>query len=217
MGESFPDLMLGFGFHKGAWLKLPLSTTNVLDEFPPVRRRDGWNLSGYRQRGGCPSTFGIIVYLQRHTYYVVSVRMMSRLYVLIAAVSMAVSILAVPAAGSSDSNPPVAGQPSCVSNETSTTGARAFLTPGAPLREDPAFNVDDPDAEDNPLELIRFPDEAGLWDAVGVVSLRSPDRNDGTRRSQTRSFGSTAVCSTATQMRSNSSTGWVGTATGFRW
>jgi hypothetical protein len=42
-----------------------------------------------------------------------------------------------------------------------------------PLEEDPAFNSDDPDAESSPLELIRFPDEAGLWDAVGFVSAES--------------------------------------------
>ena len=97
----------------------------------------------------------------------------SRQLVLIAAVSMAVAVLAVPAAGSDDSSPPFAAQGSCVSNVTSPTGARAFLTPGAPLDEDPAFNIEDPDAEDNPLELIRFPDEAGLWDAAGLVSPES--------------------------------------------
>ncbi len=82
-------------------------------------------------------------------------------------------MLAVPASGSTDSSPPVIAGGPCVSDVTSPTGARAFLTPGAPLDEDPAFNNDDPDAEDNPLELIRFPDEAGLWDAVGFVSAES--------------------------------------------
>jgi hypothetical protein len=44
------------------------------------------------------------------------------------------------------------------------------LTPGAPLAQDVAFNIDDPDALENPLELIRFPDEASLWDSAGFAS-----------------------------------------------
>ncbi|MEE8456860.1 MAG: DUF4214 domain-containing protein [Acidimicrobiia bacterium] len=100
-------------------------------------------------------------------------RAMSRLLILVAALSTAAAILAVPAAGSSDSGSSVTAQAPCVSSLTSPTGARAFLTPGAPLDEDPAFNYDDPDARGNPLELIRFPDEAGLWDAAGVMSAES--------------------------------------------
>lgn len=100
-------------------------------------------------------------------------RAMARLLILVAALSTAAAILAVPAAGSSDSGPSMTAQAPCVSSLTSPTGARAFLTPGAPLDEDPAFNHDDPDARGNPLELIRFPDEAGLWDAAGVMSAES--------------------------------------------
>jgi len=100
-------------------------------------------------------------------------RAMPRLLVLVVALSAAAAILAVPASGSTDSSPPVIARAQCVSDVTSPTGARAFLTPGVPLDEDPAFNKDDPDAEDNPLELIRFPDEAGLWDAAGFVSAES--------------------------------------------
>jgi hypothetical protein len=100
-------------------------------------------------------------------------RAMPRLLVLVATLATAAAMLAVPASGSTDSSPPVIAGGPCVSGVTSPTGARAFLTPGAPLDEDPAFNNDDPDAEDNPLELIRFPDEAGLWDAVGFVSAES--------------------------------------------
>ncbi len=100
-------------------------------------------------------------------------RSMPRLLVLVAAMPVALATLAVPASGSTDSSPTVATQGPCVSNVTSPTGVRAFLTPGVPLEEDPAFNSDDPDAESSPLELIRFPDEAGLWDAVGFVSAES--------------------------------------------
>lgn len=45
------------------------------------------------------------------------------------------------------------------------------VTPGAPVAEDVAYNLDDPDAEDSPLELIRFPDETALWLSAGGGSL----------------------------------------------
>ena len=43
---------------------------------------------------------------------------------------------------------------SCVVVDGGVTGTRASLTPGAPVAEDAAFNRDDPDAEQSPLELI---------------------------------------------------------------
>jgi hypothetical protein len=51
----------------------------------------------------------------------------------------------------------------CVVAPGGADAVRAALTPGSPIAEDVAFNRDDPDAEDAPLELIRFPDETALW------------------------------------------------------
>lgn len=99
-------------------------------------------------------------------------RFMPRLLVLGAATAMAVSVLAVPATAASESDQSIGTTISCTS-QSAATGVRALLTPGTPLVEDQAFNTDDPDAADNPLELIRFPDEAGLWEAAGLVSAGS--------------------------------------------
>lgn len=97
-------------------------------------------------------------------------RLVSRLIVLAAATSVALATFAVPAFGASDSTSSIVTQGTCTTGQSNASGVRAFLTPGAPLAQDPAFNTDDPDAADNPLELIRFPDEASLWDAVGLSS-----------------------------------------------
>jgi len=100
-------------------------------------------------------------------------RLVPQLLFLVAVMTIAVATVVAPAAASTDSDATVETATACVTNETPVTGVRAFLTPGTPLGEDPAFNSDDPDAEDNPLELIRFPDEAGLWDEAGLISGES--------------------------------------------
>lgn len=100
-------------------------------------------------------------------------RLMPRLLVLAATASVAVAGFAVPALAASDSGTSRASVGSCGNDQPAASGVRAILTPGAPLVEDAAFNTDDPDAAENPLALIRFPDEAGLWDAAGFVSAES--------------------------------------------
>lgn len=98
---------------------------------------------------------------------------MPRLLVLGATSAMALSVLAMPATAASESGQTTETETSCTTTQSAATGVRAILTPGTPLAEDQAFNTDDPDAVNNPLELIRFPDEAGLWDAAGFVSADS--------------------------------------------
>lgn len=46
--------------------------------------------------------------------------------------------------------------------------ARASIAPFSFAARDLAFNPDDPDAEDAPIESIVYPDEAGLWSAAGI-------------------------------------------------
>ncbi len=91
-----------------------------------------------------------------------------RTTVLFAAVAMAVAGLALPAAAEgSVATSPDSGM-ACVTGASAAYGIRAFLTPTAPLVEDVAFNYEDPDAEANPLELIRYPDEPAVWIAHGI-------------------------------------------------
>lgn len=85
---------------------------------------------------------------------------------LTAAAAMAVAGLAVPAAASTLSEVPEVDP--CLVDPADATGVRTFLTPAVPVAEDAAFNLEDPDAEESPLELIRFPDEVGLWAATGA-------------------------------------------------
>lgn len=98
---------------------------------------------------------------------------MKRLIVLSAAASMIVSGFAVPALAAPDSDDAVTGSGSCLSSDDSATGVRTFVMPGLDVAEDAAFNLEDPDAENAPLELIRFPDEAALWDSAGFLSAGS--------------------------------------------
>lgn len=56
----------------------------------------------------------------------------------------------------------------CVTEAGSVNAVRALLTPAGAMEEDRAFNHDDPDAEDNPLALIRFPGETALWVSARV-------------------------------------------------
>lgn len=76
-------------------------------------------------------------------------------------------VVAVPASASTDGEIGE-GQRACVAAGGSANAVRAHLTPGAPVAEDVAFNREDPDADDSPLDLIRFPDEAAVWIASGV-------------------------------------------------
>jgi hypothetical protein len=103
-------------------------------------------------------------------------RLLPRFLVLVATVSVATGMLALPAFGSSpalgspDSDPGSETHGSCTSEQSTVDNLGSFLTPGVSRAEDVAFNLEDPDAEESPLELIRFPDEAGLWDSAGFVS-----------------------------------------------
>ena len=83
----------------------------------------------------------------------------ARIALLAAVVTTSVASLAVPVMAAS----PETEGTECVVNDGAFNAVRASLTPSAGLVEDVAFNHDDPDAEDNPLALIRFPDETALW------------------------------------------------------
>lgn len=91
----------------------------------------------------------------------------TRILVTLAAATIAVAGLAIPAAGSTDTGN--GGDDACTAEGGEVTAVRAFLTPTAPIAEDVAYNLDDPDAEDSPLELIRFPDESALWLSSGTA------------------------------------------------
>ena len=103
-------------------------------------------------------------------------RSLPRFLILVATASVAIGMLALPALGSSpvlgssdsDKGSPIQG--TCALERAAVNDLRSFLTPGVSRGEDAAFNLEDPDAEEYPLELIRFPDEAGLWDSAGFVS-----------------------------------------------
>lgn len=92
----------------------------------------------------------------------------TRILVTFAVATIAVAGLAIPAAASTDTAD-TSGD-SCMAVGGEVTAVRAFLTPVAPIAEDVAYNVDDPDAEDSPLELIRFPDESALWQSSGTAN-----------------------------------------------
>jgi hypothetical protein len=92
------------------------------------------------------------------------------LFLLVTTTLVAVGMLAAPAIAESDSDAGDSTPGNCDLEGGSSRGVSAYLTPGVPLGEDAAFNREDPDAEEYPLELIRFPDEAGLWDSAGFVS-----------------------------------------------
>ncbi len=63
----------------------------------------------------------------------------------------------------------------CIVAGSEANAQRAILTPVAPIAEDVAYNLDDPDASDAPLELIRFPDENSLWiEALGPILAGTP-------------------------------------------
>jgi hypothetical protein len=89
----------------------------------------------------------------------------SRLSVFVTTIT-AVAMLVVPVSASTGASGESQGS-GCVVN-SAATGVRTSLTPGDTVGEDAAFNRDDPDAVDSPLELIRFPDEAALWAATGA-------------------------------------------------
>lgn len=86
-----------------------------------------------------------------------------RIVLMAAALASAIVGFAVPASASSHK----AGD-ACIVSHSPVTAVRASLTPSVSIEEDRAFNHDDPDAEDNPLALIRFPDEAALWISARV-------------------------------------------------
>jgi len=71
------------------------------------------------------------------------------------------------------------------------TGQRALLTPAGGLAQDAAFFPEDPDADDAPLEGIRFPDEAGLWAATAVVDAAAVSRSVQLARDSRLSLGLT--------------------------
>ena len=85
--------------------------------------------------------------------------MLRRTVLFVVALTTAAVGFAVPAIGQSSA--PVGD--ACVSASGVVNAERARLTPSGMIEEDVAFNHDDPDAEDNPLALIRYPDEPALW------------------------------------------------------
>jgi lipoprotein-anchoring transpeptidase ErfK/SrfK len=91
--------------------------------------------------------------------------MFRRALVVVAALSTAVVGFAMPATASSHD--------SCVVESGEFNAIRASLMPTTMIEEDVAYNHDDPDAEDNPLALIRFPDETALWISARVASSDS--------------------------------------------
>ena len=95
----------------------------------------------------------------------------TRYLVTLAAATIAVAGLALPSAATTETDG--AESAGCVVAGGEVTGVRAFLTPTAPVAEDAAYNLDDPDAEGSPLELIRFPDESALWQASGTAANSS--------------------------------------------
>lgn len=100
-------------------------------------------------------------------------RSVSRVLAVVAASSVVVSTLINPAVAASDAGSTSGDETACVVDQAASTGLRTSLVPGDSIREDVAFNRADPDAERNPLELLRFPDEAGLWGAAGFISPKS--------------------------------------------
>ena len=77
--------------------------------------------------------------------------------------SCAIAVTGFPASAAALSGDTV----TCAAPDGAVNAIRAHVTPTAPLAEDVAFNRSDPDAEESPLELIRFPDEAALWQSLG--------------------------------------------------
>ena len=107
--------------------------------------------------------------------------MLRRTVLLLAALTTAAVGFAVPALA--QSSQPTNG--ACVSASGVVNAERARLTPSGMIEEDVAFNHDDPDAEDNPLALIRYPDEPALWISGRVTAYdvtfalsTSPRAND---------------------------------------
>ena len=87
-----------------------------------------------------------------------------RTLVLVAAVTTLVAGLVIPAQAEGDT----ASGGACVVTTDSFNAVRASLTPTGMIEEDRAFNHDDPDAEGNPLALIRYPGETALWISARV-------------------------------------------------
>lgn len=88
---------------------------------------------------------------------------------LAALVSAAAAFLVAAPAIASNAVVVSATTPSCGSEASASNAVRAVLTPMTTIEEDVAFNLDDPDAERSPLELIRFPDESALWQSSGIT------------------------------------------------
>jgi hypothetical protein len=99
--------------------------------------------------------------------------LLRRSTVLLAAITMAVAGVALPAAAEGSSATTTGAEMACVTEASAANAIRAFLTPASVLVEDVAFNTEDPDAEANPLELIRYPDETAMWIASGVVGAEA--------------------------------------------
>jgi len=88
--------------------------------------------------------------------------MLRRTVLILSALVIAAVGFAIPASASDAEG--------CVTAAGEANAVRAFLTPTSAIQEDVAFNHEDPDAEDNPLALIRFPDETALWISARVAS-----------------------------------------------
>ena len=91
-----------------------------------------------------------------------------RVTILLFAIAMAITGLALPAGAESSSATDTAFEQACVTEAGAASGVHAFLTPTSVLAEDVAFNHDDPDADENPLALIEYPEDDAVWLSFGV-------------------------------------------------
>lgn len=118
-------------------------------------------------------------------------RLFPRSIVLVAAVAVGSAGMAVPALAAPDSTEAVQTRDACVVNKSLEIGSLSFLTPMAPIAEDVAFNGSDPDADSDRLELIRFPNPAGLWADVELPSLAGLLRGVSLPNPEVRAFAFT--------------------------
>jgi len=96
---------------------------------------------------------------------------MKSLRLLVVLVSLVASVVVAGPARGATNGTSSASESGCVLTESTANAQRAVFTPVAPLEQDVAYNLEDPDASDANLELIRFPDENSLWVEVGGPSL----------------------------------------------
>jgi hypothetical protein len=93
-----------------------------------------------------------------------------RTTILVSTIAMAMTGVALPVSADTSGPTTPGSDLACVTESSAATAIHAFYTPTSVLADDVAFNNDDPDAEANPLELIRYPDETAVWLDSGVTA-----------------------------------------------